>query len=215
MTMLEIINELKRLGYNVKSRKRSDGGYLITSINGVKYRGATGNNIARQIVNAPLSQKRIEQRKFNVNKYIKSKKKPKNKLGIDLKRKLRRVQAEYRKNKIQWKITAPKIRRILETEGVESAINYIERQLRYARGYAYTENVMYLVKYMQDTAKGLESINPSASARLYSLADLILDIIDTFKETWISVIYSYLYEININPSMSDNNINKIESIIQG
>ena len=62
-SILEIIKELQASGRIVKYRKRSDGGYIITEINGVKYKAAQGNKVARQIANAPLSEFRSRQLK--------------------------------------------------------------------------------------------------------------------------------------------------------
>ena len=47
MTIKQVITQLKSQGYKVEAYKRKDGGYLIKSINGQKFKGAAGNEMAR------------------------------------------------------------------------------------------------------------------------------------------------------------------------
>lgn len=60
--ILSGISELKAKGYKIKYKKRSDGGYLVTEINGVKYKGASGNAVVRSITGKHLTAKETAQR---------------------------------------------------------------------------------------------------------------------------------------------------------
>lgn len=66
MTIKKSIKELRTRGYRVSYRQRKDGGILIKSINGQKYRGATGNSVARAILGQKLSEARqVQLRRLN------------------------------------------------------------------------------------------------------------------------------------------------------
>ena len=60
---IDIIKELQAKGYNVKYSPRKDTGYLIKSINGMKYTGAKGNTAARKILGEQLPTSLVKARK--------------------------------------------------------------------------------------------------------------------------------------------------------
>ena len=217
MTMKDIIEELKKLGMNVEARKRSDGGYIITKINGMTFSGAKGNAYARQVLGVQLSQARIEQVNYNVNKYIKSSKKSKT-LDEDMKKKLRKVQREWRDNKVggQAKITAKKVKRHLKENGREETEEYLRKMSRYGKGYAYEENVEYLAQYIEDMAKGIDLTNEEYANKFYELAEYIRSKAAFFKEEWIQKIYRTLYsvfELGFDDSTLEAALTTIYSII--
>lgn len=196
MTTRELILELKEMGFDVTSRKRTDGGYIITKINGQTFSGASGNAYARNILGVNLSPARMEQTKFNVKKYIKLGKgehKAKGKLDEEMERQLKKVQRIYRKTHIKGKITKKTLRGYIKEEGRESAMRYLKRQEQYGRGYAYPENVEYLAQYVENVAKGIKDSGYKDSA--LSVATRIRNQTNTFREEWISKIYSYWYEV--------------------
>lgn len=216
MKVSEIIRELKSMGYEIESRQRSDGGVLITSINGVKYHASTGNQVARSILGISLSSARQEQLSYNVSKYIKGKKKPKDKFDDDIKRAVKRVQRKWWKNKTHGtaKITMRKARYHFRTEGRQATLDYLSRMERYSEGYAYEENVRYLSDYASKISYG------SSDANIKSLYEELANTIDgmryTFKEEWISKIYQLLYEIvgtGYNSSKAMQNYALIKQII--
>lgn len=202
MTLKESISELERLGYSVTYRKRQDGGYIITSINGKTFKGAKGNAYARSLLGQELSQARQEQLTFNVQKYIKGAKK-KATLDEEMKKELRRVQRIWRKRKVKARITAKKVKEHIRTEGREAARQYLERQSRYGEGYAYLENVEYLAKYIEDIARGIVN-NDDLQNEVYALADYIRSRANVFKEEWIEKCYQFAYfmvENHYDPDM--------------
>lgn len=193
MNIKQIIDELKKLGMDVKYRKRTDGGYLIQQINNMTFTGSKGNAYARAVLGVELSQARIEQTSFNVNKYISGQKK-KATLQPELKAKLRKVQREWRKEGVQAKITAKKVKWHVKESGEKSAKDYLEKMSRYGQGYAYMENVEYLASYTEDIARGMLN-NDDLQNELYDLAALIRSKAETFKEEWINKVYRALYNI--------------------
>lgn len=193
MNIKQIIDELKKLGMDVKYRKRTDGGYLIQQINNMTFTGSKGNAYARSILGVELSQARIEQTAFNVNKYIVSQKK-KATLKPELKQKLRKVQREWRKEGVKAKVTAKKVKWHIRDSGEAAAKEYLEKMSRYGQGYAYLENVEYLADYCENIAKGMLN-SDELQNELYALADLIRSKAETFKEEWINKVYRALYQI--------------------
>lgn len=210
-----MIKELERMGFKVTARRRSDGGMIITKINNMTFTGAKGNNYARQVLGVELSQARLEQTSYNVEKYIKNVKKVET-LDEDMKKKLRRVQRQWRKRDVQRKITAKKVKRHIKESGRKEATEYLEKMERYGKGLAYADNVEWLAKYTEDLAQGY-LIDDNTQNRLYQLADYIRSRIDDFKEAWISEVYQRLYEINEqhnDPARVNALIDTIYSIIK-
>lgn len=195
MTIKNIIDELRKLGMNVEARKRSDGGYIITKINNMTFSGAKGNQYARQVLGVELSQARIEQTSFNVKKYIAGKKQKT--LDEEMKKKLRKVQKTWRKNKVggEAKITAKKVKRHLKEHGREETEEYLRKMNRYGEGYAYEENVEYLAQYIEDVARGLDLTNEKYAAKFYELAEQVRSRSAFFREDWIQRVYQVLYSI--------------------
>jgi hypothetical protein len=61
---IDVVRILQSAGHSVQWRKRTDGGIIITSIDGVKYKAAEGNKIAREMTGLALGENR--QRALNV-----------------------------------------------------------------------------------------------------------------------------------------------------
>lgn len=202
MSTKEMIEELRRLGFDVESRKRKDGGYIITKINGETFKGAKGNTYARSLLGVQLSPTRSEQLSFNVSKYIKGSKKPKNAVNEELNKELRKVQREWRKQGVHGRITKKKLRWHIKEGGEEEAREYLRKMQRYGKGYAYEENVLYLAQYVEDVAKGVKDTELKEAT--IKTAQGIRDRVATFKESSIEPIYSYWYEVI--ESGYDNNV---------
>lgn len=196
MNTLEMINELKKRGFKVEARRRTDGGWLITKINGKKFTGAKGNQEARAILGVALETKRAEQLQYNVEKFIKGSKKPKDKVDEALNKELRKVQRIWRKGQVKAKITKKKLRWHIKEGGRKEALEYLEKMKRYGKGYAYLENVENLAKYVEDVALGI-SDNELKEATI-KVADFIRGKAELFREEWISAVYSYWYEVVAN-----------------
>lgn len=192
MNVGQMIKELEKMGFKVNARRRTDGGWIITKINGMSFSGASGNQYARQVLGIQLSQARIEQTQFNVQKYIKGSKKPKNKIDEEMEAELKKVQRLWRKNKIGARITKKKLRWHIKQGGKKEAWDYLKKMSRYGQGYAYEENVLYLAKYIEDVAAGCPN---KYKDKVLSVAEAVRSRINTFKEEWINTIYSYWYEV--------------------
>ena len=209
MTTREVVNELRKRGHKIKYRVRSDGGILITSMDGVKYTGAAGNKIARTLVGdeAALSQARKTQLKI-----IKPAKGPKPKEDVlqgRIQTRIKQVQKAYNKNKVpisQGRITKRLIRKIVQEEGVEAAYRKLEQSERYAEGYALSKTISALVEYIRHMAMLVES------DELEDLADDIEAHDGLIRDEWIKPAYEALYELNHGGDISDI-VNKVRAIL--
>lgn len=210
MNVAKMIKELEKMGLKVDARRRTDGGWIITKINDMSFSGASGNQYARQVLGVELSQARIEQTHFNVQKYIRGQKK-KSTLDEEMKKELRKVQRIWRRNKVHGTITSKKVKQHLKDYGRKEALEYLKRQTRYGKGFAYTENVLYLADYVRNIAKGMEDVDKELANASIKVAAYIESKIETFREEWISDVYSYWYAVRnsgYNPNVCSQAIMK-------
>ena len=196
MTLRELVNELRAQGHSVEYYNRKDGSILIRSIDGVDYKGASGNAMARAMgqslnLNAELSQARKTQLKII---------KPKGKrtaLPKALEVKLKKVQKLYNKNKIpisQGRITKKQVRQIVKEEGVKSAMKKLTQAQRYAEGYATNATIDAFLTAIESYRK----LFPQGSQESEALKKLENDIrmsSGIIKDEYIYPAYKRLYDI--------------------
>ena len=194
MKVSQMIKELEAIGFKVNARRRTDGGMIITKINEMSFTGASGNQYARKVLGVELSQAKIEQVHFNVEKYIKVGQghKAKDKLDDALVKELKKVQRLWRKKGVKARITKKKLRWHLKVGGRREAEQYLAKMSRYGSGYAYEENVQYLATYIANVALGCPE---KWKNEVLEVSQFIMEHINDFKEAWISDIYSYWYEV--------------------
>lgn len=192
MTTKEIISALRAQGHRVTARQRTDGGWLITKIDNKSYKGAKGNQRARDLLGVSYSKKRLEQARYNVSQYIRGKKKQRT-LEDRIKRELRKVQRVWRKNKVQGRITAQNVKRHIKEYGEMEALSYLQRQTRYGQGYAYDKNVEYLAQYIEGAAEVISEQDLYQQAM--TCASIVRAYTDSFKDAWIPEIYAAWYKV--------------------
>ena len=200
MKLIDIVETLQTEGHRVKFRYRTDGGLIITSIDGKKFSSLTeGNRTARSmVVGGELSFARAEQVKFNVKRYIKLnteenrlKHKAKGNIDDDLMLQLRKVQRLWRENNIQTgRVSKKSLRSYIRREGKERAMEYLLGRERYALGYASEANVLLLISRIRRWEIGHENL----FRQIEALCDDIRTIINTFKEEWIEPCYQICYQ---------------------
>lgn len=194
MNVAKMIQELEKMGFKVNARKRTDGGWIITKINDMTFTGASGNQYARQVLGVELSQARIEQTHFNVEKYIKvGAGKKQGALDEEMKKELRKVQRIWRKTKVQGKITAKKVKQHLKDFGREEAKEYLKKQTRYGQGLAYLENVKYMADYIRDWARSVK--DQDIRDGYLKMADRLEEKAEFITEKQLQDIHDLLYEI--------------------
>lgn len=191
MTIREVIKELQAEGYNVSFYERKDGGLRITRINGEHFTGSRGNQRAREITGASLSEARV--RALSKLKTPKGKdsynKRRKEKLSEETIKEIRRVQRLHRKaGKSEGKPTIRNYRYILKTKGKKEADRLLKQAERRILGLAYPENVDALLSRISlDLAKKKSSAMKRAYNRIKELQE-------AFYDKWIPAIYDILYD---------------------
>ena len=218
MKLLDLVKQMQQQGHKIKYYVRKDGGILIKSINGTTYTGAKGNTALRNYTGVKLSAKQEAQRQYNVKKYIKldtaenPQKKRAKTLEQELKTKLRRVQAKWRKsgNSQSGQITARKVKYRLKTYGKQEALDYLNRMEQRAMGIAYDENVQHLAYEIEQKGK-----SPYAREFIEDFEQLAQQVLNKkpFYDKWIYPSYEALYNCKTKEQCQDT-INTIKRICQ-
>ena len=55
-TLFELAKQARQMGYKVKLEARGDGGYNVSSINGISFKGREGNKQLRIITGVSLNE---------------------------------------------------------------------------------------------------------------------------------------------------------------
>lgn len=190
-TLIDIIKELEKTGHSVSYTHRKDGGYIIHKIDGQHYRGKTGNVVARQITGATLSQARtIQLARIRTPKGKRAVKRTE--IPDDLKKQLRKIQRLWRKNHpdIRGTLSTRGLRYQIEQYGEEAARQSLDKGFRYAEGYAYIENVNFLVERIENDIWKSSEDTSSMEEVVQTIRTKAL----TFREDWMQPIYEILYE---------------------
>ena len=189
MTIRNVVSKLRQEGYKVTYRVRKDGGVLIKSINGQKFKGATGNTLARQLSGETISESREIQLRYATvkRKWIRGKLPTKKNIG-DL---------SYKRTK-----------RVAMEEGKEAVFKYLSEKEKYAAGIAYTENVRLLKVDLERLSNIYEM------QELQDLADEIWNNAEKIRDEWLVSAYEVLYEINgKNANIDTVTRNKVLDVI--
>ncbi len=191
MTTRQLVEALQKGGNQVTYYIRKDGGILITSINGQKFKGATGNRVARFMVGETISERRAQQLS-TITKRRKIKRRtpiPTTPDGLEKTRK--RVMRKWRKANLRGSISKRNLERIIEDRGLKKAAEYLSEMERRTEGYAYISEIEGLIARIEEDMKNLPE---SEKQWLQSIIDEINSRRDTFKQVWIQPIVDKLYE---------------------
>ena len=170
MNLLEIIKILQKEGHKVEYSHRKDGGYIIRKIDGQRFSGKTGNAFARRMTGQSLSIARATQ--------LSRIRTPKGKRAVkrmpipeNLKRALRRVQRQWRKKHptIEGTISTRGLRYQIEKYGVEEAEMSLDKAYRYSMGFAYIDNVLFLIQRIE------QDLSKMPSSEMESIVDRRMD----------------------------------------
>lgn len=187
-----LVSQLKTQGYEVTYRVRKDGGILITSIDGQKFKGASGNTRARLLTGNVLSKRRTAQ----LTKITRERKVHPRKIPVetpaDLERFRKRVMRKWRKATLTGSISKKNLRAIIEDRGFEGAKTYLEEMERHAEGKAYSGQIIALLARLdQDIAVMYDS--PDEVEELEKIKVLIEANKDRISPDVIFQIFDMLY----------------------
>ena len=191
MTTRQLVQQLQAQGYSVKYHIRRDGGILIQSINGAKFKGAKGNIYARQLLGVELSQRRSQQlSKITRERIVKPRKIPVE-TPNDLERFRKRVMRKWRKAGLTGSISKRNLRKIIEERGFEGAKTYLTEMERHTQGKAYFGAIEGLLARIENDMELVE--DNEEYDYLQRSYDLINSNKDEFKQEWLFQIFDQLY----------------------
>ena len=168
---LEDVVKAFSVRYNVEYVKRKEGGIIIKSINGVKYKGKSGNVYFRKLANATLSNAQkeairagsskkkaiAEAKEQGLPKPRKARKKKPLKLGKQLSKRLRKTRKAFKEldenqKRIVGTPTRKKILQSLKREGRKATTQKLKEAERYAKGKIYSAQMEFIIKRIEETA---------------------------------------------------------------
>lgn len=145
---------LQEKGFKISLIFRKEGGARITKINGERFQGSKGNIKARELLGLQFTEARQKQLKG-----IKQQKgvfgNRKEKLPEEFLKLQNEANRAFKKGKNTAKVTRKKIRYRLENDGYTDTLNYLKNAVRYAKGFAFDENLqIYYLRMQGNVAKG-------------------------------------------------------------
>lgn len=191
MSTRQLVEFLQKQGHQVTYRIRTDGGVLITSIDGVKYKGATGNKVARWMAGEQLSERRGQQlQTVTRQRKVKARKiQPTTPANLE---KIRvRVMRKWRKANLRGSISKRNLRQMIQDRGIEGAATYLEEMERRTEGKAYKASVEGLIARIE---QDIISADEDDAEYLQKLIDLIRSKEDVFEQSWMQPIVDKLYD---------------------
>lgn len=189
-TLIDVVQKLQSQGHRVKFHRRKDGGIVITRINGISFRGKTGNVRAREMAGVELSLARkvqLERIRTPKKQWGHKKQAP---LPKEIIKQMRKVQKEWRKTHpdIRGTISTSNVRYYYSQYGEEKTLEAIDKALRYAQGYAYIENVLIIIERIN------QDLYKDDVSEMREVIEIMQNKILVFKEEWIAPIYRALYD---------------------
>lgn len=200
MTATQMASELHKRGIKAELIFRKEGGARITNINGKSFKGSEGNAEARRILGQSLSQtqqKHLQKIRTNKGTFGHRKKKA---LEDDLIKMQEKVNRAFKKGvkegrfkqkgKDAPRVTRSKIRYRLAKYGKQATEEYLQRALKYAKGFTYTENLIALKQRLEaDNAK-----KPSVNVkRVIQALDACINQNKSIKEKDFQDLLSLVY----------------------
>lgn len=191
MSTRQLVTLLQKQGHQVTYYIRKDGGVLITSIDGTKFKGASGNKVARWMAGEQISQRRAQQLKtITQQRKIKPRKiQPTTPDNLEKIRK--RVMRKWRKANLTGSISKRNLKRMIEDRGIEGAAKYLEEMERRSEGKAYFGSIDGLIARIEQDMVNADSNDQEALEELIKLINQYREI---FKQEWIQPIVDKLYE---------------------
>lgn len=188
MKTIELVKQLQVQGYKVTYRVRTDGGILITSINGRKFKAAEGNIRAREILGVELSTRRAMQlRKITRTRRIK---RPKVVTPESLEIQRKRVVRKWRKAGLSGSIAKSNLEAIIRDRGIKGAKEYLDNMEKRAEGYANEGEIEALLQRLE---QDIYSSDDEEIEDIQKMIDYIRDHRDNFPQKNIFKIFDEIY----------------------
>ena len=207
MTLRGTVKELQQQGKKVAYRVRPDGGIVITQIDGINFKGRSGNEAARVMAGSPLPEYMRQQRReissrgvYNRVTGFKYKD-----VSADVKKALKTAQRYFRK-KAQpgaGKPTIENVRgRFRQGYSEKEILTTLENVKRYAKNIAYLDSVVMLLQRAK--AANAKFLNPYIEEGI-ALLEKVIDekaINASNEDVGLAAEALYTYEQYINMGLS-------------
>ena len=187
MTTRELVSTLINQGYKVTYRVRKDGGILITSIDGHKFKGAEGNKVARWMTGEVLSERRAMQ----LTKITKTRTRKRVPTPESLESQRKRVTRKWRKAELKGSIGKSNLEAIIRDRGVEGAREYLDNMEKRAEGYTSSGFIEALISRLE---QDLNSCDDDEASDIQEMIDYIEAHKDTFPFKNFFEIFDQIYE---------------------
>ena len=208
MTALEMAKELQARGYRVTVVKRTEGKAVrISKINGKKFTGSKGNIEARNILGTPLTpeQERHISKIASTQKkgvFGKARKEPLPKDFIKLQNKANKA---FREIGQTARVTRAKIRYRLKEYGEADTRAYLERVIKYAKGYTHTESLEAYYQRLEQNYNKTESYDVKAVMdKVRNIIDSNLSLREPLFEELLDLTYTWEQTRGTPMAMSDS-----------
>lgn len=195
-TLRNMVTKLLNMGYQIKFYNRADGSLVVTEINGRKFRAKAGNTAVRMFFNESLSESRTRQleRAQEMKQRYKKRGRPKlAEVPKELEKQMQRINRNLSKQKVTHRVTKSGIRYDIEHFGIEKASKKLAQAERYAKGYAYLENIEHLRARLIDDNNKIDS--PLLDELISDLEYIIANGGMNFKEEYIGIINNVMYNL--------------------
>ena len=210
MKVKSLVSELLKRGYDVTYRIRKDGGILITSIDSHKYKGATGNRVARMLLGEELSARRKQQLTKITRERVKRPRKVIINTPEDLERYRKRVMRKWRKAGLTGSISKRNLRNIIEDRGIKGAETYLTEMERHTQGKAYYGAIEGLLARIQNDIDVGDYEDTENLQQAYNLIDANKE---EFKQEWLFPLFDELYNFEMGLSTSSAFLIKVKSLL--
>lgn len=215
MTIKKVIQTLQQKGVKVTAVKRSDGGYLIKSLDGKSFKKSEGNKAARAMLGITLSPEKSQQLKEATKQRVAISKGKADKvapLDKTIKNQIARINRKLKKlsikeGKKRGRIHVSTVRANIRKYGQDWVKKQLDSVERYHQGYAYAKNVKLLMGRLDLVGQKIIALTKTkmlpeykemlikVKEEIYSTLNKMTSIGDKFQESWINDIYQHLYEV--------------------
>lgn len=204
LKLINVVKSLEKQGNIIKYRHRSDGGILITSINGMSFKGAKGNEYARELAGVQLSasfKKHLEAIKPALN--VTPSQRKKEEIDKETKNLIRRVNRKLKKmGNSAGHVTITQYRKNVARFGRGEANRLLRQAEKYSKGDAYVENIKWYLERLRNINNWF-----GGSEYLEEIIDIIARIVELdgagVKDNELTVWYDVLYELEQTLKMGD------------
>ena len=137
-----LINQMKAQGVKVNYRHRSDGGYIITKINGQSFRGAQGNTMARAWGHTRLTGAQKQQR---ANAFERNPQQFTKDVRQLIKSTNEKMSYGHQNDATifnsRTRVSVVSLSRRMKSQGKQAVIEHLKNLSNHAMGYAYPDDV--------------------------------------------------------------------------